>query len=281
MYGNVYSGQSGVSMFYITISNGLLEDGHHERMGAAIWLFMWFIDKVTKIDSKGFGWVYGGKPININSISHIPRRTVQRYLQTLKKEGYVDTIRTPYGIIVKVVKAKKKFGDAPKVAHPDAPKMVQRCAKNGTRYTKSGASNKTIQDNTKTGGEKNLSIKIEKQKNMKKNRMGKYKENDHNDYETSIDLESGEIIADEHESTAERNRKKREMVDWLITHQKRDPLRTNRPAQLKALNTLIEMNVPPNKIRDVIFECEESEFWKGRKEKPDFNTVVKIIQKRG
>lgn len=181
-------------MFYITISNGLLENGHHERMGNAIWLFMWFIDKVTKIDSEGFGWVLGGKPINLDDIPHVPRRSAQRYIQTLKKEGYIVVNRTMYGFIVKVVKAKKRFQGAPKVAHPDAPKMVQRCAKNGMRYTKSGASNKTEQDRTKDILAKHVSQNLKKGKKNKKMGWKKYNENDHEDDIPSIDAETGEKV---------------------------------------------------------------------------------------
>lgn len=124
-------------MFYITISNGLLEDDHHEKMGSSVWLFMWFIDKVTKIDNRGFGLVLGGKPINFDEITNIKRRTAQRYLARLKKEGYIEVKRTMRGVIVKVVKAKKRFGgDASKVAHHHV--------KSGASLVKSGASNKTV-----------------------------------------------------------------------------------------------------------------------------------------
>jgi hypothetical protein len=51
-------------MFYITVSNGLLKDDHRKRIGSAVWEFMWLIDKITRIDEDGKGWVLGGKPIN-------------------------------------------------------------------------------------------------------------------------------------------------------------------------------------------------------------------------
>ena len=132
-------------MFYITISNGLLEGDHHNRMGNSVWLFMWLIDKVTKIDEDGWGWVLGGKPINLEEIQHIPRRSTQRYLAILKKEGYIEIIRTMRGIIIKVAKAKKRFQGAPKMAHHnDEPEMAHQDTKNGASQTKSGASNKTV-----------------------------------------------------------------------------------------------------------------------------------------
>lgn len=146
-------------MYYITISNGLLAGDHHDRMGAAVWLYMWLIDKVTKIDEDGTGWVLGGKPIQVAEVAHMSRRSVQRYFATLRKEGYITTKRTMRGMIVGVVKAKKKFGrrdapesahgkpsDAPSMAHLDTPEVAHLGQKVAHHTTKSGASNKTLQN---------------------------------------------------------------------------------------------------------------------------------------
>lgn len=96
--------------YYITISNGLLKDNHELRMGTAVWQFMWLIDKVTKIDDKGDGWVLGGKPINLTDIGkNRSKVTISRNLQRLKQENYIEIKHTPYGMIIKVKKAKKRF----------------------------------------------------------------------------------------------------------------------------------------------------------------------------
>ena len=42
-------------MYFITVSNGLLEKGHKKQMGSAVWEFMWILDKITKIDEEGIG----------------------------------------------------------------------------------------------------------------------------------------------------------------------------------------------------------------------------------
>jgi hypothetical protein len=115
---------------------------------------------------------------------------------------------------------------------------------------------------------------------MKRNSF-KYQENKHQDFEEIIDIDSNEPEVDEDVKKKEQNQKKKEMVDWLVKHQKRDPLKTNRPMQIKALNELIHMQISPQKIKDVLFECEASDFWQGKKEKPDFVTVKNLIQKRG
>lgn len=96
--------------FYISISNGLLTPEHKERMGPAVWEFMWLLDKVTKIDSKGIGWVLGGKPINLCDVGlGSTDDTVSRNLHRLSNCGYIKIIRTPYGLSIRVFKAKKRF----------------------------------------------------------------------------------------------------------------------------------------------------------------------------
>lgn len=98
-------------MFYINISNGLIKDGHRKRMGTAVWEYLWCIDKITKIDDKGKGWVLGGKPINLIDIADgIGTDAVSANLQKLEEEGYIEKQRTPYGIRIFVCKAKKRFG---------------------------------------------------------------------------------------------------------------------------------------------------------------------------
>lgn len=96
-------------MYYITISNGLLKDGHRQRMGAAVWEFMWLLDKMTdKIDGK----VLGGKPVQLKEISDnlaSHEDTVCKNISKLRKEGYIKTRRTPYGMVVWVQKPKKFF----------------------------------------------------------------------------------------------------------------------------------------------------------------------------
>jgi DNA-binding transcriptional ArsR family regulator len=99
-----------VNGFYITVANGLLSEDHRERIGIALWEFLWCLDKITKIDDKGTGWVLGGKPINLAEVGlGMSEDTVSRNLHKLEEEGYIKLIRTPYGISIRVSKAKKRF----------------------------------------------------------------------------------------------------------------------------------------------------------------------------
>lgn len=140
-------------MFYITISNGLLEGNHQKKMGTAVWQFMWLLDKVTKIGDDGWGWVLGGKPINLKDFGKaVTTNTVSRNLQSLKRAGYIIMTRTPYGLVIKVAKAKKRFtknGESHtkrinKYDESNSPQMVNLNHENGESRNENGESNKTV-----------------------------------------------------------------------------------------------------------------------------------------
>lgn len=97
------------SSFPIPVWNGLLE--HHNRMGHAIWEFLWCLDKITK-EEDGLGWVFGGAPVKIATIAddlHEDEKTARLHLAILEKHGYVHRTRTPYGFVIRVVNSLK-FG---------------------------------------------------------------------------------------------------------------------------------------------------------------------------
>ncbi len=105
--------------FYITIKNGLLDPKHIKNMKGdlgwgTIWLFLWFIDKMTIVnDEIGEGKVLGGKPIRFEDVQKdlgISRATYKRWLTLLKDCGYIQTTRSPHGLTVVVYKAFKVFG---------------------------------------------------------------------------------------------------------------------------------------------------------------------------
>lgn len=143
-------------MFYINISNGLLNNSHRKRMGEAVWEFMWCIDKVTRVDENGVGYVLGGKPIKLSDIANgyknskgkfieglgCHENTVSRNLKRLVDEGYIAITRTPYGLVCKVWKTKKNFVDKSKKRNTIS---VGRSTINGDsiRSTQYGESNKT------------------------------------------------------------------------------------------------------------------------------------------
>lgn len=99
--------------FFVSITNNLLEDKHYEKMGNAVWLYMWLIDRMTDI-SEGQGIVNNGVPITHGMVNEnfktLELRTYQRMIKTLRDAGYINTVQAKYGLYVTVNKAKKQFG---------------------------------------------------------------------------------------------------------------------------------------------------------------------------
>lgn len=104
--------------FYITIKNGLLDPKHFKKMKGentgTVWLFLWLLDKMTIIDEeKGEGKVLGGRPVKFEEFKKdipISRTTYVKWIKTLRKNNYIRTRRTPYGLTFVVYKAFKVFG---------------------------------------------------------------------------------------------------------------------------------------------------------------------------
>jgi DNA-binding MarR family transcriptional regulator len=158
--------------FYFPVYSGLLTAQHRERIGPAIWEFLWLISKVTKeIEEEGETWgiVLGGKPVKLAEIAAElgeSERTAKRNIARLKDEGYIETVRAPYGEIYKVRKSKKfvhknrsaKNGTSlDEREDKNVPSHDERWDKNGTseerevphlskRSAKNGTSNKDIKD---------------------------------------------------------------------------------------------------------------------------------------
>lgn len=144
----------------ITISAGLLRDGHPEKVGDAIWLYLWIINSTTKIDSRGIGKVFGGKPVKHEHVKKgldIDRRKYYRHLERLREAGYIETKRTPFGAVITVMKAKKFYGMKVEDYSSSSDKIdtsyCKGCDKNVTKVcqkchlgvTKSVLTKKTIQ----------------------------------------------------------------------------------------------------------------------------------------
>ena len=89
--------------------NGIFE--HRARIGEAIWVFLWCIDRITR-EKDGIGIVYGGAPIKIRQMAEdldFSYRTIERHFEILESGRYVTRKRTPCGYVVHVSKSLK-FG---------------------------------------------------------------------------------------------------------------------------------------------------------------------------
>ena len=126
--------------FYIEITNNLLDPKHRKAMKESVWLFMWCLDKMTSITEEGIGKVLGGKPIKYPEIKDdlgISEATYNRWVRRLKEKGYINAKRTPYGLILSVNKAKKRWGRKCGQTNRDPSKMM-------VLSNKKDGSNKTI-----------------------------------------------------------------------------------------------------------------------------------------
>lgn len=101
--------------FFFPIFTGLLDSEHVEKIGSALWEFLWLISKVTKEVVEGdetIGIVLGGRPVKNIEMSEslgYSLAKVERNISALKKHGYITTKRTPYGNIFKVKNSKKFY----------------------------------------------------------------------------------------------------------------------------------------------------------------------------
>ena len=86
------------------ISSGLLHQKHIESIGPALPELLCLIDWQTARS----GRVRGGAPVRINEIAERlgrSRRTVERNLRRLSP--YLETTRTPYGFVIRILNQKK------------------------------------------------------------------------------------------------------------------------------------------------------------------------------
>ena len=138
----------------ITVSAGLLDPRHLNRMGSALAEFLCLVDWQT--DASGV--VRGGAPVNIAAIAERlgrSRRTVQRNLKRL--DEYLDVRRTPRGLVIRIRNPKKWFRRG-KSGYPDSRSGGERSVT--SRGVKNGASPTLWGDKSGTTGVTNVSHPI-------------------------------------------------------------------------------------------------------------------------
>jgi len=95
--------------FALHVWSGLINPKHYHQMGTSIWLFLLFIDWVTK-EKDGVGYVLGETPVTYNMVNkRIPMcmRQYRKQIDALKENKYIQTKRTGRGLIIHVMKSKK------------------------------------------------------------------------------------------------------------------------------------------------------------------------------
>jgi hypothetical protein len=104
-HGRTYRGQPS---YAIPLWNGVIE--HREKIGPAIWEFIWCLDKITVEDDRGIGWLLGKTPIDTKRIADDlieHENTAHANMNRLAVEGYIVRKRTPRGYCVGVVNSRK------------------------------------------------------------------------------------------------------------------------------------------------------------------------------
>lgn len=142
----------------IYVWNGILEPKHRERIGPAIWLFLYFIDRTTKERPNKHnpdeiqGWVYGKMPLTLKRMSSetgLPERTISAHLLRLECHDYIRTVRAPHGLIILVQKSGKWLKSEKRTKTQSVPSGFpvgsaengeSRYARNGDSRAKSGVS---------------------------------------------------------------------------------------------------------------------------------------------
>lgn len=121
--------------FYISIKNDLIEPKHVKSMGEAVWLYMWLIDKMTSISENGIGKVLNNSPITYEMVRDdlgISLRTYRRWIERLRQFGYINTTRSKLGLMIVVLKAKKKFNKSSSSGDKNGTSTSSRSARSGT-----------------------------------------------------------------------------------------------------------------------------------------------------
>ena len=91
---------NGHRSYPIPVWNGIFE--HREKIGPALWVYLWCLDRITKEES-GIGFVLGSSPVTAERIAgdlHDCDRTVLRHLKSLAEHKYIRLKRTPHGFAI-------------------------------------------------------------------------------------------------------------------------------------------------------------------------------------
>lgn len=131
------------------IYSGILEPEHYKRIGNAIWLFLWCISSTTQeIEEEETVWgiVLGGKPMRLAEIAGyfgVNDKTVSRWLDALETHQYIDVIRAPRGLILKVRNSKKRADRNVRSLESEQTKMSDHIEGDKTKVSDQSESDKT------------------------------------------------------------------------------------------------------------------------------------------
>ena len=122
--------------FFVPMPLDLMEPGAIARMGMAVWLYLWCVDRSTR-EEDGVGWIFGGKAINYEQIASDlgqPIRTLRRWMKKLKDGDYITVEHRQHSCMKIGVQKSVKFAirGRPHVAAQDGHMWPQREFKTAT-----------------------------------------------------------------------------------------------------------------------------------------------------
>lgn len=98
------------------VSAGLLDPRHVQAIGRAVWVYLWFLNRVTMDEQRGdddfVGIVLNGRPLSIDEIAEelgFDYHACRRHLARLVKTGYVERRKTGAGMFSYSVTKSKKW----------------------------------------------------------------------------------------------------------------------------------------------------------------------------
>lgn len=98
------------------VSAGLLDPCHVHAIGGALWVYLWFVNRVTRDEQRAgedfVGIVLNGRPLSIDEIAEelgFDYHACRRHLARLVKTGYVERRKTGAGMFSYAVTKSKRW----------------------------------------------------------------------------------------------------------------------------------------------------------------------------
>jgi|GEM_PF-7015072 len=98
------------------VSAGLLDPRHVQAIGGAVWVYLWFLNRVTRDEQRACGDFVGvvlhGRPLSIDEIAEelgVDYHACRRQLARLVNTGYVERKRTGAGMFSYTVTKSKRW----------------------------------------------------------------------------------------------------------------------------------------------------------------------------
>ena len=117
--------ESNGTAYFVPMPLDLIDPGAISRMGMAVWLYLWCVNRSTR-EEDGVGWIYGGKAINYEKIASDlgqPIRTLKRWMKKLKDGDYITVLHRQHSYMKIGVRKSVKF--AIRGRREVAPKGIQ------------------------------------------------------------------------------------------------------------------------------------------------------------